>query len=103
MTGGPPLPFRLPLLPIPAAPPPAALLLPLVLTPLLPATVFDLPAMPSDVLEFWRCGITNLGGAWGVYCGGIELDDPWRTRTRWPIISAVVTGGLAAGAMGNGD
>lgn len=85
-----PLPPPPPLLPLP---PPGTALPTAQLVPIeLLVTLTELVRPNSEFREFWRCGITNLGGACGVYCGGIELDDACRTNIRCPIISADDTG-----------
>lgn len=33
----------------------------------------------NDTREFCRCGMTNFGGACGVYCGGMLFDEGCRT------------------------
>lgn len=55
-----------------------------------------------------RLGITKGGGGCGVYCGGVEFADAWRTKDRAagtdPLREmAPVRGGMAGGGPGGAD
>lgn len=67
------------------------------------------PDRPIDVRDACRCGITNLGGGWGVNCGGIILADVCRVSAGRLIGPALVTwieleraGKLFRGGMAGG-